>query len=149
MVLASIVTIVGLILVLVVYYRDPPIHERLVVRPRWDALPDPSDVARTEFPVAPLGYDPATVEVHFEALNRAYGDLLAAAPPEVIKRARQRATMRRGTAADQLGAATTEAASAPPAEGRQSRLASPEAADAEALRAEAALADLDTENPDR
>src|SRR5688500_9957995 len=147
MVLASIVTVIGLVVVLYAFYRDPPIHDRLVVRPRWDALPDPSDVARTEFPVAPLGYDPATVEVHFEALNRAYSDLLAAAPPEVVKRARQRAAMRRGTTADDAVTSAREPAPAVSAEGRSAPLTSPEAADAEALRAEAALADLDTQNP--
>lgn len=144
--------VLGLIAVLVAYYRDPPIEQRLV-QPEWDLLPDPSDVARTEFPLGFPGYEPATVEFHFDLLTRAYADLLASATPEVIARARHRVAVRRGIElpADPDTAPATPAtpvAARPQAPRRRARAPlSSEGADAEALRAEAALADLDVRPP--
>lgn len=138
-------SVVGLLVVLVAYYRDEPLEQRRLHHPQWDLLPDPADLARTEFPLAFPGYDPATVEVHFDTLARAYADLLAVAPPEVVARARRRAAVRegldpadpRGHARDDLSPPVPEAAAvATPAE----------APDAEALRAEAALAHLDAQH---
>ena len=139
---AIVASLLGLVAVLVAYYRDPPLVDRRAQLPDWGVLPDPADLARVEFPVAFPGYDPATVEFHFDLVTRAYGDLLASATPEVIARARHRAAVRQGLDPDQLPpptravdqASTTESALAAP---------TPEGVDAEALRAEAALADLD------
>lgn len=146
MVLAIVVSVLGLLLVLVAYYRDPPIR-----RPRletgWDLLPDPAEVARTEFPLAMPGYESATVEAHFEELNRAYADLLAAAPPDVVARARHRAALRQGVDVDVDAAPAPAAAAAPLAPARATAVApiSREAADSEALQAEAALAQIDAQ----
>lgn len=159
MTVAIVAGVLGLIAVLVAYYRDAPGKEQGVVAPAWDLLPDPSDVARTEFPMAVPGYEPATVEMHFDLLTRAYADLLASAPPEVIARARHRAAVRQGIEPPEepqetRAAPAPAAVAAPPLPPRRSTLAplSSEGADAEALRAEAALADLDgahtrTEHP--
>lgn len=141
-------TIAGLIVVLIAYYRDAPVEASTLRQPDWDLLPDPSDVARTEFPLAIPGYEPATVEFHFDMLTRAYADLLASATPEVIARARHRASVRRGIelpASDDPAPVRAEARSAQPAHAPRSTLAplSSEGADAEALRAEAAMAELD------
>jgi hypothetical protein len=139
-------SLIGLVVVLVAYYRDAPVVERSLDPAGWDLLPDPGDVARTEFPLSFPGYEPATVEFHFDLLTRAYADLLAVAPPDVIARARARAAMRRGIDIPDEEqppppASYTAAAPAP----QRSTLAplTPESADVEALRAEAALADLD------
>ena len=146
-------TIAGLIVVLVAYYRDAPVEASTLRQPDWDLLPDPSDVARTEFPLAIPGYEPATVEFHFDILTRAYADLLASATPEVIARARHRAAVRRGIelpATDDPAPDRAEARSARPAHAPRSTLAplSSEGADAEALRAEAAMAELDMHQTD-
>lgn len=147
-------SVLGLLVVLVAFYRDAPIHERTREPKHWDLLPDPNDIARTEFPLAFPGYEPATVEFHFDLLTRAYADLLAVAPPEVIARARHRAALRRGIELphDELPTAAAPAqrwgsTSRTPA---SSSLASSsdEGADVEALRAEAALADLDLQSGD-
>lgn len=147
--------VIGLIVVLVAFYRDAPVAEQRPVAPDWDLLPDPGEVARTEFPLAFPGYDPATVEFHFDLLTRAYSDLLASATPEVIARARHRAAVRRGIelpsqADDPLPTATAAPATVRPQVPRRSTLAplSSEGADAEALVAEAALADLDVRSTD-
>lgn len=141
---AIVASLLGLVAVLVAYYRDPPLAERRVVLPDWDLLPDPADLARVEFPIAVPGYDPATVEFHFDLVTRAYADLLAAATPDVISRARHRAAVRQGLDPDQLPPPPTRAVDQPPV---QTALAAPtaEGLDAEALRAEAALADLDAQ----
>lgn len=145
--------VLGLIVVLIAYYRDAPLEEQRVRHPEWDLLPDPSDVARTEFPLAFPGYEPATVEFHFDLLTRAYADLLASATPDVIARARHRAAVRHGVELPSAPAAGDPAPSAPSASRKASAApAQPSTlgpltaagADAEALRAEAALADLDT-----
>ena len=137
----------GLVVVLVAYYRDAPVVERSLDPEHWDLLPDPSEVARTEFPLAFPGYEPATVEFHFDLLTRAYADLLAEAPPDVIARARARAALRRGIELPdgQLSPApaATTATAPPPAQRTTLAPLTPEGADVEALRAEAALADLD------
>ena len=145
MALAIVASLLGLVTVLVAYYRDAPLEQRTLVAPSWDVLPDPAEVARVVFPMAVPGYDPATVEFHFDLLTRAYADLLAVAPPEVLTRARHRAAVRRGIDPDTL----------PPRELNQPPAASstalgaltPEGPDAAALRAEAALADLETAPP--
>lgn len=146
-------SVLGLIIVLVAYYRDAPIVERSLEPAHWDLLPDPNDIARTEFPLAFPGYEPATVEFHFDLLTRAYADLLAVAPPDVIARARHRAALRRGV---ELPEDELSASPVPPREGAAQRPpassslapASDEAEDIEALRAEAALADLDLQSGD-
>lgn len=137
--------VLGLIVVLVAYYRDAPVEERRLHPPDWDVLPDPSDVARTEFPLAFPGYDPATVEFHFDLLTRAYADLLAAATPDVVARARRSAALR-------LGLTDVPAAPSRPAPvhtGHSTLVAfDPEPTDSAALRAEAALADIESQHDD-
>ena len=140
---AIVASLLGLVAVLVAYYRDPPLAERRVAAPDWDLLPSPGDLARIEFPVAVPGYDPATVEFHFDLLTRAYSDLLAVAPPEVIAKARHRAAVRLGLDPDQIPPPPTRTPEA--AAGDSALVAQGEGADAEALRAEAALADLDAQ----
>ncbi|HVM20177.1 MAG TPA: hypothetical protein VM307_09475 [Egibacteraceae bacterium] len=170
-------SVIGLVVVLIAYYRDPPLTPPPTEPPAtWGPFPDPSEVSRAEFPLRFSGYDPATVELRFDALLRAYGDLLAVATPDVMQKAQRRAQLR----------ATGEVATAPPpgqtpspatqpapnaggdavdagdervepADRRDtpapSSLAAPlstEGADAEALRAEAALADLEArQQPER
>lgn len=138
---AIVASLLGLVAVLVAYYRDPPLAERTVAPPDWDVLPSPADLARIEFPVAVPGYDPATVEFHFDLVTRAYADLLAVASPEVIARARHRAAVRLGLDPDLIPPPPTRTPEAAP--GESALVAQGEGADAEALRAEAALADLD------
>jgi hypothetical protein len=145
MALAIVASLLGLVTVLVAYYRDPPLEERTLVAPGWDVLPDPAEVARVEFPIAVPGYDPATVEFLFDLLTRAYADLLAVAPPEVVERARHRAAVRRGIDPEML---PPRDLSQPPAATPAALGAlAPEGPDAAALRAEAALADLETAAP--
>jgi hypothetical protein len=96
MVVPVIAVLVGLLAVLVALARDREAVAHAVPGPDWDPLPEPADLARVTFPRALPGYDPATVEVTFEALVAAYVDLYAAAPPEVRDRARRRATARAG-----------------------------------------------------
>ena len=136
---AIVASLLGLVAVLVAYYRDPPLAERTVAPPDWDVLPSPGDLARVEFPVAVPGYDPATVELHFELLTRAYADLLAVAPPEVIARARHRAAVRLGLDPDR------PAPTVVPDTPRRTSLTplASEGPDVEALRTAAALAQLD------
>src|SRR5688572_13609391 len=133
-------SVIGLVVVLVAYYRDAPVVERSLDPGHWDLLPDPSDVARTEFPLAFPGYEPATVEFHFDLLTRAYADLLAVATPDVIARARARAALRRGIELpddDYAAAALPPAPTAAAASAAQPRTSlaplSPEGADVEAL----------------
>ena len=147
-------SLLGLIVVLFAFYRDPPVAGRTLEPPHWGLLPDPSDVARTEFPLSFPGYEPAAVEFSFDLLTRAYADLLAVAPPDVIARARHRAALRRGIALpdDEIPAPPPPSGVSPAADHvpQRSSLAplSPEATDAEALRAEAALGELGFRRPD-
>ena len=144
-------SLIGLVVVLIAFYRDAPLTERRLDAPGWDLLPDPSEVARTEFPLAFPGYDPAAVEFHFDLLTRAYADLLAEAPPDVVAKARHRAAMRRGldvpdeqpVAPSPRPAPAAAAAASPPAEATSLAPLPGEGDDLEALRAEAALADLE------
>ena len=148
MTVAIIAGVLGLVAALIAFYRDAPIEEHRAVEPDWDLLPDPSDVARTEFPMAIPGYEAATVELHFDLLTRAYADLLASATPDVIARARHRAAVRRGIEPPDDDAVAPSPASTPVApRPARSTLASPQGSggDEEALAAEAALADLDTQ----
>lgn len=103
MVLASVVSLVGLAAVLVAVYADSTLAPPGPQVPDWDALPTPADVSRSEFPLAFPGYDPASVEVHLDLLRRAYADLYAVAPAEVRERARQRAAYRVGDVAPEAG----------------------------------------------
>jgi hypothetical protein len=96
MLLAVVVCALGLAVVLFAVYRDEPLEPPQPALPDWDPLPSPVEVAHGEFPLAFPGYDPASVEVYFDQLRRAYDDLYAVAPPEVIERARQRALLRAG-----------------------------------------------------
>jgi hypothetical protein len=137
---AIVASLLGLAAVLIAYYRDAPIAQRSLRAPEWDLLPDPAEVARVEFPVAVPGYDPASVELHFDLLTRAYADLLAAATPEVISRARHRVAVRRGLDPD-VSPPTAPAVIRPVTETALMPM-EPESANAEALRAEAALAEL-------
>ncbi|MPZ71999.1 MAG: hypothetical protein GEU74_02005 [Nitriliruptorales bacterium] len=149
MVVAITASLLGLVVVLLAYYRDEPVEQREVIRPSWGMLPDPGDVGRTAFPLAHLGYDPATVEAHFEALNSAYADLLSLAPPDVVARARQRAALRHGMGPrdETLDRAPNDVRGHVDFSSRRPP-ATREGADAEALRAEAALADLDSPHSD-
>jgi DivIVA domain-containing protein len=99
MLLASVVSLVGLAAVLFAVYADSTLAPPGPHMPDWDALPTPADVSRSEFPLAFPGYDPASVEVHLDLLRRAYADLYAVAPAEVRERARQRAAYRVGEVA--------------------------------------------------
>ena len=141
LVIAAVLAVVSAVVILIAYYTDAPITPRRAPLP-WDVLPDPSDVARAEFPLSMPGYDPTTVEEHYELLGRAYADLLAAAPPEAIAQARQRAALRLGVDLDADGRALLPAAPAAAVPLTQ------EPSDTEALRAEAALADLDAQAGD-
>jgi hypothetical protein len=115
MVVAVIAGLVGLLTVIVAFYRqdavlDPPAEPG----PDWEPLPAPNDVARPAFPVAFPGYDPAVVDATIEALLVAYEELWAAAGPDARERARRGATRRRGVA-DDGGALPRPEAGTPPA----------------------------------
>lgn len=96
MLIAVAVCLAGLAAVLFAVYRDEPLAPPGPALPDWDPLPSPAEVAHGQFPLAFPGYDPASVEVHFDLLRRAYDDLYAVASPEVLDRARRRALMRAG-----------------------------------------------------
>jgi DivIVA domain-containing protein len=96
MLVAAVACLLGLAVVLLVVYADGPLEPPAPREPDWELLPTPGDLARADFPLAFPGYDPASVETHLDLLRRAYTDLLAVAPPEVVQRARQRAAMRAG-----------------------------------------------------
>jgi hypothetical protein len=147
MTVAIVAGVLGLAAVLIAYYRDPPIAEQRVVQPDWDLLPDPSDLARTDFPLAIPGYEAASVEIHFDTLSRAYADLLASATPDVIARARHRAAVRQGIELPNEGVdePATPARVSPIADRSTVNPLSVSKADSEALQAEAALADLDAQ----
>lgn len=132
MVIAAVVSVLGLAAVLLAVYRDEPLEEPGPARPDWDPLPSPAEVAHGEFPLAFPGYNPASVEVHFDLLRRAYEDLYASAPPEVLATARRRARARAGLA-DTEPDARPRGASAwePPPQGE------------DALRMEAVFASVD------
>jgi len=102
MYLTAAALLLGLVSVLVAVYRDSALDTGAPVGPAWEPLPMPSDIARFEFPMSVPGYDPASVELHLETLRRAYEDLVAVAPPEVLARARRRAAERAGVALDEL-----------------------------------------------
>lgn len=148
---AIIASLVGLVVVLIAYYRDTPLEERRLQAPNWELLPDPAEVARTEFPLAFPGYDPATVEFHFDLLTRAYADLLAVATPDVLSKARHRAALRRGIDVPDSEPlqAPSAAPGARPASSPNRTPVTPVVAetDLDALRAEAALAELDARGP--
>ena len=140
---AVVASLLGLVVVLVAYYRDTSLAEVAPAEPDWDLLPAPSDAARSDFPLAFPGYDPATVELHLDRLAGAYADLLAVAPPEVVERARRRAALRLGVDLGEVAGGAGEGATGPDAPPSDAGAgASAEAnADAEALRAEAAYDD--------
>ncbi len=96
MLFAAAICALGLAAVLIALYRDEPLPVTKPALPEWDLLPTPSEVARGEFGLAFPGYDPASVEIHFDLLRRAYDDLYAAATPEVLERAQRRAHLRAG-----------------------------------------------------
>lgn len=138
MAVAIAVSVLGLLVVLVVFYRDTALDERAPAEPDWELLPTPSEITRVEFPLAFPGYDPATVELHLDRLARAYGDLLAVAPADVVARARQRAAVRAG------GESRAEDGHAVGADSALAPLTPLPRPDEEALRTEAALAGLET-----
>ena len=144
MIVAILAAALGFVVVLLAFYRDEPLPEDRLAVPDWGLLPEPSDLSRVEFPLAFPGYDPATVEFHFDLVVRAYGDLLAAATPDVIARARSRAALRRGVEPDAVldPSPPPTVAPAPPENTSLTPLVV-ESGDVEALRAEAALAQLD------
>lgn len=140
------VTLLGAVTVVVALLRDEPMTPRGAtgVRPAWRGLPDPADLARVSFPSALSGYDPASVDVHFESVLRAYEDLWAVATPEIRERARMRAEARDGLVSEAAaghaddhftGALVPE----PPAMGET---------DADALAAETSLAALERDEHD-
>ncbi len=97
MLLAAVVVLAGMAVVLWALYGEP-LPEPVAATPMgWGSvLPTPADIGRAAFPTVLRGYDPATVDAHLDAAARAYADLLAAAPPEVVARARERAATRLG-----------------------------------------------------
>jgi len=128
--------LLGLVVVVLAVYRDARIEDPRPAGPDWGLLPMPSDVARIDFPLALPGYDPASVETHLEALRRAYEDVVAVAPPEVLARARRRAADRAGVRAEDD----------PPAPARTPWVRETPAGvsgDRDALRLEAALSRVD------
>ena len=132
MLVAAVLSLVGLAAVLFAWYRDTP--RAPAAGPQLDLLPSPSDLRRFDFPLTVAGYHPAHVELHLEALVAAYSDLYEAAPDDVRAQARQRAARRRGvdlTEVDDPGPAPLPL---------QSAMSGP---DVDALRTEAALADLE------
>lgn len=132
MLVAALVSILGLAGVLYAVYRERPLPAPGPTRPDWALSPTPADIVRSEFPLTFPGYDPASVEMHLEAVAHAYADLLAVAPPEIVDRARQRTAARLG-APPPPPVSTALAQDSPPAA---------DSDDVEALRAEAALAAL-------
>jgi DivIVA domain-containing protein len=141
MTLAVLAAVVGLVTVLVALYRDRTVlDEAPALVLDWDPLPSTTDIARTEFPLAVPGYEPAAVDVAMDTLAHAYADLLAEAPPDVRARAYRRAAVRLGE--DPTALPAHLGAGLPPGD-----VASPvlEQVDdpLEALRAAAALASLD------
>lgn len=102
MLVAVVVCLLGLGVVLTAVYRERPLPPPPAPSVDWEPLPTIAEVSRTDFPLAFPGYDPATVEAHLDALRRAYADLLAVAPPEVVHRARRRAAIRTGGDPDAL-----------------------------------------------
>lgn len=144
---AVLVTLLGVVTVVVALLRDEPMTPRGAAgaRPAWRGLPDPADLARVSFPLALSGYDPASVDVHFESVLRAYEDLWAVATPEIRDRARMRAEARDGRPPQDATGATAEdgftgaVVPEPPAVGET---------DADALAAEASLAALERDEHD-
>lgn len=137
--------LLGLVTVLLAVYRDAALDAPRPAVPEWDLLPMPADVARIDFPLAIPGYDPASVETHLEVLRRAYEDVVAVAPPEVLARARRRAAERAGiTLADDPAAEPGDGrpAWAPPVADQDPPESWP-ASDGDALRLEAALSQVD------
>jgi DivIVA domain-containing protein len=96
MIVAVFACLVGLIAVIATLLRDSAVEEPGPSAPGWEGLPGTSDVARADFPMAMPGYDPATVELHLDEVARAYADIVDAAPPEALERARERHRMRTG-----------------------------------------------------
>lgn len=150
MLVASLAAVVGLVAVLFALYRDTPVETPQLPVPDWDLLPTPADVARVEFPLSFPGYDPASVELHLDLLRRAYADLLAVSPPEVVARARQRAADRAGVPSDEgepPPTALTEETD-PERDTVEAPAARPGTADEEALRLEAAMAHVERAHPE-
>ncbi|HWH31277.1 MAG TPA: hypothetical protein VNU01_01255 [Egibacteraceae bacterium] len=144
MLVAAVTTLLGAVVVAAALLRDEPMTPRGAAgaRPAWQGLPEPADLARTSFPQALAGYDPASVDVHFERMLRAYEDLWAVASPELRERARMRAASRSGAPPEQAEThardddVTAVAVPEPPDLGET---------DADALAAEAALARVETD----
>jgi DivIVA domain-containing protein len=137
MLVAAVVALIGLAVVCWALYAEQPLAPPGPSAPEWAGVPTPADIVRADFPMAFPGYDPASVETHLDAVARAYGDLVAVAPSEVLERARRRTLVRLGLADhaddDTLARPTTA-----------STLVGADAADdREALRAAAALGVLD------
>lgn len=137
-------SVVGLAVVTLALLRDEPMVPRGVAgqRPQWRGAPEPADFARVTFPMSTRGYDPATVDVHMEAMLRAYEDLWTVAGDEVRRRAAMRAEARAGRV--EAGSAITDSVADEIA--ATSVPEPPEAAqtDAEALQVHAALTELET-----
>lgn len=139
MLLAALACALGLATVLFAVYRDEPLAPPVPAAPEWDVLPTPSDVGHGRFPLKFPGYDPTTVEVHLDALRRAYADLYAEAGPETLERARERAALRAGLEPE-APVRTVTVNDEPwevPADG-----------EGDALRLEAALSSVEPEPPD-
>lgn len=135
MLVAVALCLLGLLVVLLTWYREADEVGRAASGQGWGPLPQPGDVARVEFPLTFAGYDPASVELHLDALSRAYADLYDMAPESVRVAARQRAAMRTGI---------EHIEPEPAMEAPLTALGGPRAgSDADALRTEAALADLE------
>jgi hypothetical protein len=137
MMFAVVLCLLGLALVLVAVYRDEAMDAPGPALPEWEPVPSPSEVGRSDFPLAFPGYDPASVEVHLDLLRRAYTDLYEVTTPELRERARQRALLRSGRDPGPPG--TRLPAEDDPGEDDQWDGVVPE----DALRVEAALASVE------
>jgi hypothetical protein len=139
---AAALALVGLAVVAVALWRDDDVDAPGPGAPDWDPLPLPGDLARIDFGLRVPGYDPATVDVTFDALVAAYADLLAEADPATRDRARRRVEQRLARAVAPDGASggpaptsTGSSAAATPREGHPAEVVdAPGAAASEAPR---------------
>jgi DivIVA domain-containing protein len=140
MIVASVACLVGLLVTLVALARDGPLAPRTRVPPALPVMPTAADITHVDFPMAWPGYDPAAVDLHLEAVAKAWSELMAATPREIVERAERLAALRAS-----IPFAKEEPEPPAPREAPPSTLAGtdPEAP-GEALRTHAALELLST-----
>jgi hypothetical protein len=107
-IVVAVIAVAGLLVVLLALQRDAEIDLPAPQAPDWGPLPTRSDLAHTEFPLRVPGYDPASVDLAFDALADSYADLLAEADRATIARARRRAELRLGRDDDDRRAAPAD-----------------------------------------